>query len=411
MDEEESSEQQGTVKSVQKAGGRVARAARKVGRAVVRTVRRIATSIAAAIGFIAGGGWIVILILVAVLILAAIITSMSMSVSVAINGVYENGKFTPSAGAVGDKFYGERFFYFDTAHSNEEIANTYITLSTGLITTELSLANSTLSLNASNIDAYSAQISINFAKSVSSLTDSEKPLTYYTGGIDHYGLTSIESNTFLTTMAEYLHENGCAKNENTATDIKEALENIYNNDFAYMKNVCSRILIKDYIFNSETEGIIEMESKNYQGVVFMPKENLTITNTEFAFIVPQGYTVEASYNYVENGVPTEITTAVADSTWFEDGVIKNDFEINLTDYSLTKFEAIDENDINYLSNGVSLFKILKDGKLNNYFKDATNVDENTSVTDLLNNIKTNNYQYLKCNCDGYYIVADVLTEY
>ena len=392
---------------------KVVNGAKKISKALSKVARAIHTVISAIVSFVAAFWWLILIIFGVVLIDTLIITIFGMGITAGINGVYENGKYTPSAGAMGDKFYGERYVYYDDTFSNEEISDYYTQLSWGLMNG--AIQQGTIAITNFPADYLQSEdavkIALSFTKSISSLTNDNMTITYYAGGIDHYGLTETESNSFLNMTADYIIAKGYNSTGKTRENVFNAITNTFNNDYSYMKNVCKRIIIKDFIFNAEDTGMINIEAKNYCGMVFMPKEDLTITNTEFAFIIPQGNNVTASYYEYSDGVSSQISTAEADSSWFKDGIIEELFKVDMSNNPLKKFEAIDTENINYLSDGVSLFTMLKDNKFNVYFNDIiVNIDTNTN--DLLTNVKTDNYQYIECECnsDGYYIFTDALTE-
>ena len=390
---------------------KVAEASKKVASGIAKAGKAIYSIISAIISFIGAFWWLILIILLIVLIVAIIIIVIGMAITVGINGVYENGMYTPSGGAIGDKFYGERYLYNDFAYSNSEISESYEEFSWGVIKGAIQKNVITIT---SFPESYSQsedaiKVSLDFAKSISSLHDDGMAINYYAGGIDHYGLTTSESENFLNLMADYLNDKHYNKNGSTKNDIYNALKDSFDEEYSYMKNVCSRVIIKDFLFE-EDSGIINIDSKNYLGMVFMPKEDITITSTEFAFIVPQGITVEASYNHVDESNTTELASDTADSTWFVDGIVEKSLEVNTSEYPIAKFSAIDEENMEYLAQGVSIFKLLKDDKFGVYFNDIE-ISVETTIETLLNNVKTESYQYLMCDSSGYYIVADILTEY
>ena len=400
-----------TANNIAKGIKNIANAVRRIGSGIVNATKAIYSFISSVVSFIASFWWLILIILAVVLIVVVIVVIIVMASSAGINGVYEDGKYTPGAGAIGDKFYGERFIYYDELFSGNEIKNTYLEYSWGSL--KNAIDDEVISI-PSFAETYTESedaliIALNFAKSISSLNNSNMEISYYIGGIDHYGLTLTESEQFIDLMKNYIITHNYIKPGKTQVDVYNSLISSLNDDYSYMKNVCKKIIIKDYIFE-EDSGIKELEAKKYGGLVFMPKEDVTITDLEFGFIVPQGVEVNATYNCYENGQITEIANATADSSWFVDGIIENSLHIDIADKTIKKFTALDEENIEYLTSGMSLFNLIKNEKINTYFNGLI-VGYETTINDLLCNIKTDNYHYLKCQAEGYYIVADVLTEY
>lgn len=377
----------------------------KIIKAVFRTIKSIIEFIASHLALI---GYITLIVGIIVMVVIVI----AMIVSAVTNGIYENGKYTPGAGANGSSFYGERYILNDYTATKEEIADIYKELSYGLITTSINNNFITISNLPENYQESSdaLAISLNFAKSISTMQDLGNPLSYYTGGIDHYGLTPLEQESFVQTAVDYFENKSYIKQNVTKEQIALKLKQSFDNEYSYMKNVCKKYIIKDYIFDGNN-GLIDIVSKDYLGMAFMPKEDLTITHTEFAFIATPGNEIAASFNYVSNGTVTELASDTADSTWFEDGIVKKSLEVDPGDYSISKFTALDMNNMDYLKDGKSLFTIMRENKLNVYFNDTLIVNENTTSVNLLNNFKCDKYEYISSIGDGnYYIVADILTE-
>ena len=385
-----------------------------------KLAKAIHSIISAIFTFIAAFWWLILIVLVIVLIVGVVVMAVNMGVSTVVNGMYENGKYTPGGGAMGDKFYGERYLYYDNQFSGLEISDTYTQICYNLIKKtiddEIVVINNFAQSPADSLQV--AEISLDFAKSISSLNDDGMSITYYINGIDHYGLTETESELFLNKVTDYLVT--YKKSTVSRGDIYNTIKNAFDLDYQYMTNVCKKIIIKDYIFDSEFSGVKEIEAKNYGGIVFMPKEDITIKDVEFGFIIAQGYNVNANYYNVQNEDITVLETTsdnqtstdavTADSSWFEDGMIQKGLDVKPTEYPLAKFNALDENNLNYLSSGVSLFKLLKDNKFITYFNNIE-ISYETSIETLLQNVNTNSYQFLKCDSDAYYIVADVFTVY
>ena len=348
------------------------------------------------------------IVLFFVIIIAAVISLLVTSTT----GLYQDGLYSSSAGAQGDCFYGERYFYIDYAYSAGEIADIYEEFTYNLL--KDANDHNVLSVSIDFSKKYGeishiVNISTDFAKSISSRNDVGQSIEYYTIGIDHYGLEIDESNQFIETMASYLKTNNLISVEKlTAETLLKAL--YLSSDYAYMRNVCSRIIIRDYLFDGDEAGLENLPKKNYLGMTFMQNKDMTINGGGFVFILDSGMTASASVCYVnEDGDVSEIDSAEADETWF-DGTATTLFDVDLSSSPVKEFRAFDGDNQQYLQEGKSLFQIFRDGK---YFEFFNNIDGDYSFENIINHINTDSYIYIKAEVspDGYYIVADAMLDY
>lgn len=353
-------------------------------------------------------------VLLPIIIVIVIVATVAVAISYFFGGGYDSSKGTVSSfgGVASDKFYGERFFYYDNEFTTNDLANVYLSFTHNILQDVEN--NASLGINL-EID-----FTTNYAESekIASITkayacklakkDSSATLLECTSEIKYYGFTPEQENIVFTSMAEYIYNQGISSQEED--NIEHAIKTIYESDsynYSYMKNVCKKILIKDYLCNEEGH-ISNVERKNYFGLVFMQKQNVVINTTNIAVIVEGEGTVDISVNYNGNENNVNIETDTADSSWYVDGIAETVVECDLSDYVLNKFTAIDEQDIEYLKNGKTLFEILKDEKFNLFFKDTA---KDYSEEKLLQNINTNNYVYVGTKSNSQFNIIDLVTEY
>ena len=176
-----------------------------------------------------------------------------------------------------------------------------------------------------------------------------------------------------------------------------------------MKNVCAKVLIKDYILETEDAFAQDIKKENYFGFIYMPKEDVIIKSTSLIFVVDENKTVDIVANYNSGTEITQLAENTAEPSWFNGGIADKSFDCTLDNYIIKSFTAIDTSDVNYLNTEKSLFQIMKDGKFNIYFKDDTNA---LDAQELLKNVKTdNNYFYVQMNSDTSFNMAEGMVEY
>ena len=353
-------------------------------------------------GFIAAHFPIFLIIMLIVIVLGII---MGVLTSVSSGGYNaDNGTMSPVAGITGTEFYGQRYMYYDEEYTNENLADTYLEFTYNILYDVN--GNSTINIDFSAPYSENAQIetiTASFASAISgqngiALSESVKL-------IDHYGFTEQEQQTALSIIANYIVGSGLVSVD--LPTFTSFLNNSYNQNFAYMKNVCKKILIKDYILE-EGKTAENISKEQYFGLVYMPKQMVTIEYASYAFVIENEKTVDIKMAYASGTSQNIIVEATADETWFVDGQTKKMLETEGTNtYILNEFTAIDKNDLNYFATEKTLFQVLKDGRFEAYFKN-TNGDYSEEV--LLKNVNSGNYLYMQLSADSPFNFAEVLVE-
>lgn len=340
----------------------------------------------------------ILAVVAAVLIIYCVVTSM-------FSGGYDPNKATMSSigGIRGTQFYGARMFYYDDEFTAQDLSDEYKEFTYNI----LKKINSHHTINIDFTKPYANNIQIegiviDFAKAISG--SESNVLLDITKSISHYGFTEENKLAVFNSMSNYLINNSYTVA--TSQNLIAKLNEIYEQDFAYMKNVCKKILIKDYLIEG-TNTIKDIPKKNFAGFVYMPRK-MIMMKSSFIFAVDEENTVDIAVNIKNNNEVTELATATADNTWMKDGYAENFLEFSSPeDILVSEFTAFNESNIQELSEGKTLFDVLKDGTFNNYFK---NVNGSEDVSTLLENINSNNYVYLNLNGTAPFNYSELLAE-
>ena len=209
----------------------------------------------------------------------------------------------------------------------------------------------------------------------------------------------------LQNITDYLINNNLVTT--SKANLLAKIKTSYNEEFAYMKNVCKKILIKDYILEAG-ETVSDITKENYFGFVYMPKKAVTLKSTSFMFVVDDEQEVNLKLGYTNGVDDVSLEEAVADSSWFVNGMMDKALECTKTnEYIMNPFTAIDTNDLNYLAEEKTLFQILRDNKFETYFK---NTNGDYSEETLLKNVNTGNYIYMQMSAEAPYNFAEAFAE-
>ncbi len=361
------------------------------------------------IGIIVAYWWVFLIIAAVIIVLVAVIAVVSWVYSADYDK--ENGTVSSVGGVTGDSFYGTRFMYYDKNYTSQDLANTYLEFTYNI----LKEVNKTATISIDFSTSYETNTQINaiclsFASALSGGTETQ--LYAHTAVIDHYGFTNSEKDIVLENIANYVTSKGYTSMNEESTLAK--LKTAYDAEMAYMKNVCKKILIKDYILD-EGEYTTNIPKKDYFGFVYMPKQMVTLEKTAFIFVVDEGKQVQTKVMYSDGMGQTVLEEATADSTWFVNGMMEKALNVeDSPNYTLNEFTAIDTSNLTYLEEGKTLFQILRDGRFETYFKNINIEDLNKNKTEtedgtneiLLKNINTGNCMYVQMGADAPFNIAE-----
>lgn len=385
-------ETSGNIKSfasgVKNVASNIGKTFNKIGKIVVRIFRFLGQFFTWLLGALSALVPILLPVIIVVVVLIVLASVFS-------GGYDPNTQTMTSIGGInGTQFYGERVLYYDDEYTSNNLIDEYKEFTYNI----LQEVNETYTINIDFSNPYltSPQIEsivLNFTESLTGNTNQN--LLTHASQIDHYGFTNSESEQVLNSISNYLILNGYSTATQATLLLK--LQESYTQHFSYMKNVCKKIIIKDYLLE-ENKTVSDIPKKNYAGFIYMPRKNVIIESSYFIFAVDETKTVDITANFTNGTDIIEIKTATADSTWMKNGTSDKTFEIaSPNEQLLAEFTAFNAENKEELKNGKTLFDLLKNETFNNYFKD-TNGD--FSISTLLKNVKTANYMYLELASDS-----------
>lgn len=355
---------------------------------------------------------IIVAIVLLVIILVAALIAVIVYVVTASDYDAENGLLSSMFGISGDKFYGARFVYEDDAVANLEIEDDYYNFTYSILQDTSSQTGLTITLSADyRNDENVSQIVSNFANDLINNTNAPLATAQCILSIDHFGFSSEEIVVVIQSIAETLTENSWASASQST--IQTALSQAYElPKYQTYSAVCPKLYVWDYILESEDDILEWLPKKDYCGMIYMPKEEVTITYTSFMFVVDGGYGVDVCLKQKTEGSDAIAlgNTVNANASWYYDNHMQEYYECEFN-VTLNTFEAINTADLTALSTATSIYSLIKNGTYSIYF-DA--VDE-YSGQNLVNSVNDANYMFLSLeNKDQYsspFNVAEHIVEY
>ncbi|MDY2696149.1 MAG: hypothetical protein SOV27_03185 [Eubacteriales bacterium] len=357
--------------------------------------------------------WKILLIVGCVLLaILLVVVLVAVIINVLFGDTFDPLKCTlaPLSGIERDKFYGARTIYEDNIITNSEIKENYTLMTTSLLK-DIKANGTNLNIDFSNPNS-EVTITIivtNFAKELALNIDDTATITSLDDSlaiIDHYGLKTEEAVIVFNSIANTI------KNANLSTEDKVIIVEKLNIAFADEKYsneklILPKIVVKDLVFEEGKKQLGEITREKYLGYVFMPKEDVTFNTISFRFVINQGYNADIELIRNDNGnEQILLEKQTIDNSWYNEG----DFEIYEYDgtQEVSTYTAINSANTSELKNGVSLYKLIVNNQYSTYFKAITG--EYTGE-ELLKNINSNNYIYLRCSSDTTFNLAEYITKY
>ena len=312
-------------------------------------------------------------------------------------------------GITGNKFYGVRFLYKDDNQAIIDLKENYVAFTISLIDDVNSNASETITISENKsekieiiVTAFSNELAKNIDNNFTdgSLEDSLKI-------IDHFGFTTEEFKIVINSIADTIVTNNYSSLE------KDIIQNklngqLNNSKYNEYKQVCDKLYVKDYILDSNST-LKDMAKENYVGIIYMPKENVTINSASFIFVVDQGYGTKTELKLYNNSNSTSVAPETQiDVTWYKNSSDFKTYDAENINTNLTKFNAINNANTKELEQETSIYKLLKNGSYSTYFKQ---IEGNLNVENLLNNINTENYLYFQCDSQYSFNWAEYSVEY
>lgn len=368
--------------------------------------------------------WKIVLIILAVLlgaIIIAVFVSAILSLFVVDSYNKENGTISSLYGISGDKFYGARMLYKDDEKASVEIKDNYLKCTYSLLK---DISQNGITFTFSLDEDYSKneniiKIATNFASSLvnkqelaksSEYVSTDYSLEQSTVIIDHYGFKNDEVVLVLESIAKTIKDNNYVENTIQESTVLSKLQVEFAKEaYSSYKNVCDKIFVLDYIFNSEDSTLENLQKKDYVGFVYMPKQDVTIKTASFVFVVDGGYGTNVTFNKTTNSITETIKpTTNVDITWYDDGDFKILYEDDEFNENISQFTAINGGNINELSTDISIYSMLANNLYLTYFKQF---EGEISAENLLQNINSNNYVYLQFDSQFAFNFAEYIVEY
>lgn len=404
-----------------KIGKTIASAIKTIGVAIWNAIKAAFSLILTTFGPI--GVIITILIIIfAVMFLGLTIYFKSESKKI-VSGGYNsiNQTMTSYAGFSGEAFYGARAIYYDEEQSSKALASSYLSFTVDILE-KVNEYGITITLESSGTE-YSAiqNATKNFATQLSPTNKTD--LLDATKSIDHFGFRESqeknEKDVVLSSLAKSISEYYVVKdtatgtileNKNGQEDViaaKKALEGAYEENFGYMKKICSKILIKDYLLN-ESNSNFTTEKLQYISVIYMPNQKVTINNVDFIYKVDDNETVQSKLIHKTSTNSEILVESSIDSSWYENLTATQSQEYNTTPIELETFSAFNPEEPSLFKDGIAVFELIKNGLFESYFN---TIEGEINETNLISSIKLEECLMLQFNATAKFNFIDMTAEY
>lgn len=307
-----------------------------------------------------------------------------------------NGGTTSSAfGITGQDFYGGRMVYKDDEKSRLAIIEDYValvelgiteaktisTISSGgseisvTIEVNIQLPNEEYDYSTFDEATFQAEYSVLY----STIFDIAKVVYKIDNGTDYANTTLLEcvdgilyfgyGQTAMIDINKIINDAIIANSTVTATDgttinkttevdplISSKIEELCLNEKYHLR--AEKLFVKDYVLSGE-DKMKDISKENYVAFIFMPNKNVTFT--KFSFSVGNADLTELTMKLTNNG--NEINLKKDDFDFSNDEDSSKQAFIYLTNENLSVsagvFNDIDVNNLGALSEGMSLFELIK----------------------------------------------------
>ena len=330
------------------------------------------------------------------ILIGALVVVLLIVVVVAIGAIIgeAGGNSSSQYGVTGEYFYGVRMVYEDDEEATKNIIEDYVEL------VEKS-ASSVKGINSVSVGgtSYNVAIQLNitvpsedfdylnldettFAVDYALTYDIVKEIAFktyeidngdaYAGttlidcvneikffGVDKTSTSGIISNKFKNLISFTATDaNGNSVSDSSLlsqikseieTKSNENLTTLINNDYSLR---VEKLFVKDYILETESSRVSNVPAENYVAMIFMPKVNVEFTKMSFVASNADVTNFKISINGNDFSNGSNIAVQSGQQAWM--------YEYNaLTNPTASAFADIDTNNLNALSDGLSLFDILE----------------------------------------------------
>jgi len=300
--------------------------------------------------------WFTLAVIAIALIIALILLIVAMATSAAggaeANMDPANGTFGTSLGITGDMFYGARYIYLDPEKSQQDLKDYYLAFSEDFLEQIYTIGNIDLNVNVDQENA-TLEMSKMIAKAVSGSTE-ELTLEEYIVLVDHFGYTNLELETIQENLVDYVDSNQNTLlliQEEYSGNLKDDLTSTFTTTFANYNVTSPLYYVKDVILEDSPEAMIpSQDPKNYIAFMFMPRKEVYMGNSSYAFYFPEGditienYATQVQFDFIPvvDGEEVVYYTTTADPSWWQDNTSQKLAEVSFsTPYLLNEFTSID----------------------------------------------------------------------
>lgn len=372
-----------------------------------------------------------ILIGVVALLAVGLVVSSIMNIFGGGDGTPNNG-LSSTFGITGEQFYGARLVYTDEEESKADMLNNFAGI-LGEVESAVETANGnidiTINLPSEDYyltldetafsteypDAYQIMFDLSSLIAENDLIEGEVLGTTMSENLDlikYFGYNSELTPEMASIISEYINTNDLYTivNSDETTDTS-TYENLITSETL---NVLSeekynvrteKLYVKDYIL----EGGNTMQNipkENYKYMIFMPKQNVTFTYLSFVF-VDIDY---SNFNLTLQGENSTIDYTSLLFTTEEDGGVSYLFESSYgISVSASTFTDIDTNNLNALSEGLSIYDIVNSELNSDIYLTDLAVEEIVTADSNIKTVKINGV-YAQFNSDNAFYFMEYMTE-
>ena len=350
----------------------------------------------------------VLIFLLIMLVAILVVGIIAYIISSLFGGGSDGEKPSMSAqfGVNGQDFYGCRVVYSDEEQSQIEMIENYInSIRDSIESAENSTLDITIDLPAEDYDftnfdesefaeaygnaynlldlmvdeVYSTDTSVSDGETTD---DSTLSLMEKIDGIEYFGFDSELASAISAIISTYINDNDLYQildDSGDTANIEQDIVNSINIYFNGLDNIrTEKLFIKDFIFEDSDDMMSGITEKNYVALIFMPKRQVEFSY--FSFMIGNADFDNINL-YIQNGEQIIDLNGQVWTTENEGGetyLFESDNNLNL---STNQFSDIDLNNINYLTNGLSLIDIVN-GEIdyNIYLEVQTSEDSKTYLT-------------------------------
>ena len=381
--------------------------------------------------------FIVLGVILALILIALLILIIMIATSVAASAPYTNtnvkgGILDTASGIRGDAFYGVRLVYEDNEKAKTELVTNYENLVVDLITKidEINGIDTTLQLHytGNRPDELTALIKI-IADQTDGSNQNFATLEEHLNLIDHFGYTSAELLNVKTNLLNYFETNidslFTIDTNIYTTDFAYDYNNVFDTNYSTLNVTAPLYFVQDLVIDGDDEMVKGIKQRNYVAMIYLPKTNVIINETNFMFYMHKKGEIENAPTNVNikfikhtNSGDNVYFNNTADASWWDDdySTTQTDVVCNISMTATTKFDANNKDIIK----GATIYSLalssdklhLSNTNINSLFTQKAVINSEGTATDYL----TIDYFIEDCYClvfesDGIFQFYEYYTDY